>query len=243
MVDLDRFWAEAGYNAQQTWSNKLALLLQPDSFRDFDAHPEFAEVFRLFTQGDKFRGMDMTRLWSLVLNVKHALERTPGSLAEIGVYHGQCSAVLSHYARRYGRRMYLCDTFEGFAEAQYELDMGEGKIAAFKDASLEKTQSVVGDYEGNRWIVGMFPQSLTDEMRADRFSFVSIDCDIYEPIKEGLDFFWPRLCPGGSIFVHDYSSGHWPGATRAVDEFCAREGVAGTLLGDLAGTYVVTKQG
>ncbi len=242
-VDLDRFWAEAGYIAQQTWIRQLALMLQPNSMCDFDAHPEFGEVFRLFTQGDRFRGMDIARLWSIVLNVKQVLTRTPGSLAELGVYHGQCSAVLSHYARIHGRSMYLCDTFEGFAEAQYEVEMGEGKIAAFKDASLENTKSIVGDYEGNRWVVGMFPQSVTDEMREESFAFVSIDCDIYDPIKEGLDFFWPRLCPGGQIFVHDYSSGHWPGATRAVDEFCARERVAGTLLGDLAGTYVLTKQG
>lgn len=242
-LDLDGFLAGAGYNVQQTWSQQLALMLQPGSMTDFDLHPEFEEVFRLFTQGDRFRGMDMARLWSIVLNVKQALTRTPGSLAEIGVYHGQCSAVLSHYARLHGRRMYLCDTFQGFAEVQYEVEMSEGKIAAFKDASLEKTQSVVGDYEGNRWIVGMFPQSITEEMREESFAFVSIDCDIYDPIRDGLDFFWPRLCPGGSIFVHDYSSGHWPGATRAVDEFCARERVAGMLLGDLAGTYVLTKQG
>jgi hypothetical protein len=51
------------------------------------------------------------------------------------------------------------------------------------------------------------------------------------------------MVPGGVIFVHDYSSGYWPGATRAVDEFCALNGVAGCLLPDLAGSYVLTRQG
>jgi hypothetical protein len=79
-------------------------------------------------------------------------------------------------------------------------------------------------------------------MRNDTYAFVSIDCDLYEPIAEGLKFFWPRMVLGGMIFVHDYSSGHWPGTTRAVDEFCARNGIAGSLLPDLAGSYVLTRQ-
>lgn len=139
--------------------------------------------------------------------------------------------------------MYLADTFQGFAEQQYEEGMGDGKKAAFKDVSLESARAVVGDYEGNRWIIGMFPNSVTDEMRNDTFAFVSIDCDIYEPIKAGLKFFWPRMVAGGVIFIHDYSSGYWPGAQRAVDEFCADNGVAGCLLADFAGSYVIVRQG
>jgi hypothetical protein len=46
---------------------------------------------------------------------------------------------------------------------------------------------------------------------------------------------------GGVIFVHDYSSGHWPGATRAVDEFCAHNGLVGVLLPDKSGSIVLCK--
>lgn len=80
-------------------------------------------------------------------------------------------------------------------------------------------------------------------MRDDRFAFVSIDCDIYEPVRQGLEFFWPRMQRGGVIFVHDYSSGYWPGATKAVDEFCAHNGIAGCVLPDLAGTYILVRNG
>jgi O-methyltransferase len=164
-------------------------------------------------------------------------------MAELGVYQGQGAALLSLYAERFSRRLYLCDTFSGFPEPQFELeeDMSDGKKAAFKDISLESAQAVVGDYSGVRWLVGMFPDSITQEMRDDRFSFVSIDCDIYEPIRQGLKFFWPRMQPGGIIFIHDYSSGYWPGATKAVDEFCAEEGVAGCVLPDLCGTYILAR--
>jgi FkbM family methyltransferase len=239
---LEDFWQNRQYEREITYTKNLGLMLQPSSFTDFQAHPDFVEAFRLWTQKDFFRGLNLVRVWSLVLNVKQVLSKHAGSLAELGVYQGQSSALLSFYAEKFGRKIYLADTFQGFAQQQFEEDMGEGKQAAFKDVSLEAARTVVGDYAGNRWVVGMFPDSITEEMRDDTYAFVSIDCDLYEPIAEGLKFFWPRMVPGGMIFVHDYSSGHWPGATRAVDEFCTRNGIAGSLLPDFAGSYVLTRQ-
>jgi len=42
--------------------------------------------------------------------------------------------------------------------------------------------------------------------------------DLYNPIKEGLNYFYPRLAPGGCIIIHDYNY-KWEGAMKAVDEF------------------------
>ena len=108
-------------------------------------------------RGTAFEELDKVRLWSLVLNVKHVLTRYPGALAELGVYKGQSSAVLSYYAEKYARTLYLLDTFTGFATKQYEDGMGEGKAAAFKDTSLEEAQAVVGSYSGNQWLVRNVP--------------------------------------------------------------------------------------
>jgi hypothetical protein len=245
MKALQDIWTNRQYEREVSYTTHLGLALQPNSFTDFHSHPDFADAFRLWTQGDSFRGLDFARLWSLVLNVKHVLSRCPGSLAELGVYQGQSSALLSFYAERFSRKIYLADTFGGFPEQQFELeeDKSEGKKVAFKDVSVQAVQRLVGNYEGNRWVVGTFPDSITEEMRRDTYAFVSIDCDIYQPIAEGLKFFWPRMIRGGMIFVHDYSSGHWPGATRAVDEFCSANEIAGCLLPDLAGSYALTRQG
>lgn len=242
MIELENIWDNRASLPDICYTDNIALALQPTSYSEFRSHPEFPDVYRLWTQGDSFRGMDFARVWGMVLNVKHILQKTDGAVAELGVYKGQSSALLSYLAEKFQRKMYLIDTFKGFAEAQYEEDMGEGKKNAFTDTSLEAARSVVGNYEGNRWIVGMFPDSATPELSGDQFSFVSIDCDIYEPIRAGLEFFWPRMKSGGMIFTHDYSSGHWPGATRAVDEFCAKYNVAGCLLPDFAGSYILVKQ-
>jgi hypothetical protein len=242
MTALEKIWNDRLYMREGSFTNDVGLMFQPTSFSEFRMHPDFEEAFRLWTQHDAFRGLDLVRVWSMVLNAKNVLAKCEGSVAELGVYQGQSSALLSFYARKFGRKMYLADTFQGFMESQYEEGMGEGKQAAFKDVSLESAKAVVGEYEGNRWIVGMFPDSVTKEMQEDKYAFVSIDCDIYEPILRGLEFFWPRMVPGGVILIHDYSSGHWPGATRAVDEFCVQSGVRGLLLPDFAGSYVLVRQ-
>ncbi len=240
MKELDAIWSGRTYEQGPSYTKRLALAFQPESFAEFGNHPEFDEAFRRWTQGDVYRGLDIVRVWSILLNAKYALARSQGSVAELGVYKGQCSALLSLLAESFKRKMYLLDTFTGFAENQFEYGMGEGKQGAFKDNSLEAAQRVVGSYAGNHWVVGTFPESLTDEMKADSYAFVSIDCDLYQPIFDGLTFFWPRLAGGGAIFVHDYSSGHWPGATKAVDQFCEANRLRPVLLSDLAGSCVLT---
>ena len=113
--------------------------------------------------------------------------------------------------------------------------------AAFKDSNLEYARETVGEYLGNRWLVGAFPMCVTEELENSSFAFVSLDCDLHDPIAAGLEFFFPRLSPGGMIFVHDYSSGHWPGAKTAVDEFVRKVGVVGVLLPDKSGTNALAQ--
>lgn len=60
-----------------------------------------------------------------------------------------------------------------------------------------------------------------DKVTHKRFSFVHIDVEDYAEIKDALDFFWPRVTPGGVIFLDDYRTKHTRGGSRAVDEFAA----------------------
>ena len=243
MKELAAIWEKRLFETERSYTRDLMAAVPPQSYAVFGEHAEFDEVFRLWTQDWPWYGLDKARLWGLVLNLKRTLSRRTGAVAEIGVYKGNCASVLAHYARRFGRALYLCDTFDGFDPRQFERDMGPGKESAFKDTSLAVAKGRVGNYPDVRWVVGMFPDSLTDEMREDRYAFVHLDCDIYEPTAAGLTFFWPRLTPGGVIFVHDYGSGHWPGATRAVEEFVASAKVEGVLLPDAAGSILFAKPG
>lgn len=43
---------------------------------------------------------------------------------------------------------------------------------------------------------GYFPDK-TIGLEEERYLFVNIDVDLYKPILAGLEYFWPRMIPGG----------------------------------------------
>ena len=53
-----------------------------------------------------------------------------------------------------------------------------------------------------------------------RFSLVHLDADLYSSTLAGLEFFYPRMVPGGIIIVHDYST--LPGVAQALTDFLAQ---------------------
>ncbi len=182
---------------------------------------------------------------SLILNLTILQKRgIKGSFAELGVYKGNTSAVLAWFASESSESLFLFDTFTGFEEKDLTgLDVD--KSISFTDTSIELVKTVLGNlYDPKNKIIfvkGWFPESIQPEHKEIFFSAVSIDCDLYKPMKAGLEFFYPRMVPRGMIFAHDYSSGLWPGATLALDEFCLENKLNMVLLPDKSGTAVLIK--
>ncbi|MBO6178027.1 MAG: hypothetical protein J6O04_02490 [Selenomonadaceae bacterium] len=87
---------------------------------------------------------------------------------------------------------------------------------------------------------GVFPDTIQDSDKKEKYAFVSLDPDLYAPILAGLEYFVPRLVPGGEIFVHDYFSAEDPGVKRAVSEFMMQNKISVSPLGDSV-TLVVSK--
>jgi hypothetical protein len=226
-------------------SRVLYSAYQPDSYYLSGAHAEFDGLFRRFTAHNRLNnGGDIPRLWALILNCKQIIEETvPGDFAELGVWRGNTAAVLAHYAHESGRRMFLLDTFEGFDRRDLH-GIDADKISAFQNTSIPLVQQVVGKTLSNCiYVRGRFPESTSDELRQAQFALVSLDCDLYEPMKAGLEFFYPRMPKGGMLLLHDYSSLRWNGAKKAVDEFCARVGEFAVLLPDKSGSAFLRKTG
>ena len=40
----------------------------------------------------------------------------------------------------------------------------------------------------------------------------------YEDVKKDIEVWWPKLCAGGTLALHDYGHDHFPGVKKAVDE-------------------------
>jgi hypothetical protein len=242
-----RLQALFGFNHRLGLSKSRALYsaYQPDSYYLGRAHSEFDELFRRFTAHNRLNnGGDIPRLWSLILNCKQIIEEgVPGDLAELGVWRGNTAAVLAYYAQTAGRRIYLLDTFQGFDRKDLR-GIDADKISAFENTSLDLVREVMGRTPSNCiYVKGRFPESISDDLRSGRFALVSLDCDLYEPMKAGLEFFYPRMPKGGMLLLHDYSSLMWNGAKKAIDEFCAEVGEFIVLLPDKSGSAFLRKTG
>ncbi len=167
-----------------------------------------------------------------------------GEFAECGVFRGTsalflCRAAKTRIPGYAGEGLHLIDSFEGISQPSDE----DAFDARGKDGSLVRTavpqgalsapvdvvrQSIrdfpkVSLHQG--WIPGVF-QQLPDT----RWAFVHIDVDLFDPTRDCLEYFFPRLNPGGVIVCDDYGSPLFPGARRAWDSFCEKNGVPFVML-------------
>lgn len=214
----------------------------PDSFYVFNKYPESRGLYHRWIRNSKVNNKgDLNRFYSLILNLQQLLdEGVEGDFAELGVYQGTTASIIAHYAKKGSRNLFLFDTFEGFDRRDL-VDIDAPETSDFSDTSHAAVSKFVGHEDVCKYCVGYFPESVTDEVRNRSFAFVHLDCDLYKPMNDALRFFWPRLSSGGLLFLHDYSSGHWEGAKKAVDEFCRETGNFVVLLPDKSGTAVIRK--
>jgi O-methyltransferase len=209
---------------------------------DFDVQSRIykmsKDIYDNWTHGRESCLGDFTRLYFIYLNLKHYIERNiDGSIAEVGVYKGNTAKLMHDLAPE--RRIYLFDTFEGFNQKDLKAETKSIAKDIFKDTSLEYVKDFVGTDDKVIYCEGYFPETSKYVMKNEKFALVHIDCDLYEPIKASLEFFYPRMAKGGLIIIHDYASGFWPGATKAVDQFVQNIQESPVLIPDRSGSIVI----
>lgn len=143
-----------------------------------------------------------------------------GSVAEAGVFQGQFAKKINEYF--YDRKIYLFDTFEGFDIRDLEYEEKKGYETPITETSYSITsEEIVLKQMPNvhNCIIkkGYFPS--TTEGIEESFCFVNLDMDLYKPILDGLEYFYPRMNKGGVIIIHDYFNEKMPGVKNAVKDF------------------------
>ncbi len=185
---------------------------------------------------------DYVRISSLEL-VAHEIYsgNIQGSVAELGVYQGDFAKKIN--AVFPDRRLYLFDTFTGFSASDILVEKNEmfsnSQEAYFSNTSEETVISKMPHPENCVIKKGYFPETAVG--LEETFAFVSIDADLYNPIFEGLSYFYPRLSKGGYIFVHDYNNIRFKGAKEAVQQYCKANKISYFPLSDICGTVVIVK--
>jgi O-methyltransferase len=182
---------------------------------------------------------DYFRYATLGLAVTRVLdEDVPGAFAEVGVWRGEMSAFLHRLAPN--RQLYLFDTFSGFPDR----DLFEGsKDSRFRDTSEEAVRRRVGPTDNVVLRPGYVPDTLAG-LEDEQFAFVLLDLDLLAPTQASLEFFYPRLSPGGYLVMHDYNNAESDWACkRAMDAFMKERPERLIELGDVWGSALIRRMG
>lgn len=157
-----------------------------------------------------------------------------GLMVECGCWNGLSALVMCHYARRQnanfdGAGFHIFDSFEGLSRPTAEDSLPGKTVAELMDkfntvtgafsARLEDVQAALSSFPEIAYHRGWLPDTLRGIPEA-KYKFVHIDVDLYDPTRGVVEYFYPRLVEGGLIICDDYGSLAWPGARRAIDEYC-----------------------
>lgn len=158
-----------------------------------------------------------------------------GLRAECGVFMGFSALLMNRAAKLNdpefsGENLYLIDSFSGFSEPVEKdhisvhsseddlIKKGSAFGAGAGSAPHEHVQQLMSEFPGTSVIKGWIP-SVFSVLPDKQWAFVHIDVDLYEPTRDCLQWFYPRMVKGGILICDDYGSMLFPGAKKAWDEF------------------------
>jgi hypothetical protein len=195
---------------ERTWLNVISQL----QFGLLSTHKD-PQVVRLLRKVRRERRSLLTAYESFTIySLAKAHAQRQGDMAEVGVFQG-CSAKLICEVKG-AVPLHLFDTFEGLPDAAVQ----DRKVHRRNQyaCSLEAVQDYLKEYPNVSFYKGMFPAS-AQGMPERQFSFAHFDVDLYESTRGCLQYFYPRMIPGGVMISHDYSI--LAGVKKAFEEFLA----------------------
>ena len=163
---------------------------------------------------NELHGFNSDKRWMLYQLALMSNE-VPGDTAECGAYQGAGSYLICKATQKGSpaRTHFIFDSFEGLSTpAPCDGDYWhEGDLRC----SLQNFQHPDGNVIIHKgWIPDRFP-----DVKDRLFSFVHIDVDLHKPTADSMEFFYPRMSPGGMILLDDYGFTSCPGTKKAVDDF------------------------
>lgn len=192
---------------------------------------------------DPLNKMDYVRCMTLNLLANEIKDKKlDGNVAEVGVFKGEFARLLNKCFPE--KILYLFDTFEGFNERDFATSNEPTSYREFaknfKDTSIDRVLAGMTNKKNCVIKKGYFPETAVG-LEKETFCLVSLDADLYKPIYDGLNFFYPRLNKHGYIMVHDYNNAEYPGAKKAVQRFAIENGLTQVPVADGWGSVILSK--
>jgi len=175
---------------------------------------------------DPQRGLTVTydENYTIFSSVK-AIRNIDGAIAEVGVYKGNTAKLICEVKGE--RPLFLFDTFQGMPNEKIS-EFDEWELNTHTDNTPESVRTYLSGYPNVTLIAGRFPESLAQPSGeiaiSQRYAMVNLDVDLYQSTLDALEFFYPRLSPGGRLISHNYNlkdspGGNTPGVKKAFVEF------------------------
>jgi O-methyltransferase len=159
---------------------------------------------------------------SNLASITRTIAGVQGDFAEIGVFRAATFTRLVPIANDQGKTAHGFDSFIGMDEptGRDGVKYPKGRLSV---GGVENFRGIMrnagfGDDEYQLW-PGYVPDCFTDCSPGLRFSLGLIDLDHYRPTLQSIEWFWPRLNPGGVVIFDDYFIGRDELASPAVNEF------------------------
>lgn len=211
-------------------------------------HQLYEEAQRATQMGDSDNALRRQRHYILQMAIQ-SVSDGEGQVAECGCWRGLSSYQIATYLESWSSpKFHIFDSFEGLSSFKAEDEGAHGVPSSNRlsvreqfACSLEAVRSNLQKFDFIEYHPGWIPERFSDVSK-EAFAFVHIDVDMYQPTRDSLQFFFPRLVPGGLIVFDDYGFAGFPGARKAVDEYLG--GVAGSeyrFLSTPSGSAVLTR--
>lgn len=108
------------------------------------------------------------------------------------------------------------DSFEGVSEPM-EHDTDYFKTIKLSIPIEPATQNL-SEFKNVKLYKGWIPEVFS-QLEDAQYSFVHIDVDLYEPTKDSINYFYPKMISGGVMICDDYGSYKTIGARKAFLDF------------------------
>ncbi len=194
---------------------------------DYAAHLHFPEFLERYGKGLKQSKMEdnairRARFFHLI-QMLQLTRGVPGYTAEAGVFRGLSSYLICHQLRRElpcfnGETHFMLDSFEGLSRPvseDGEYPVKRHKEKAFTETSLDVATQTLSEFTGVNIHKGWIPEVFS-KLPEQKYRFVHVDVDVYEPTLASFRYFYPRMSPGGILLCDDFGpwdDNNWPGCT------------------------------
>ena len=183
---------------------------------------------------------DLVRLYFLLNQIEYIKsKKIPGHIAEVGVFKGTTARLF--HSLLPDKKILLFDTFTGFDERDIKNQNETSKASSGGwEVSFQRVKEYLGNSELIELYPGYFPETTQGIESKVNYALVHLDADLYNPQLAGLEYFYPKISPGGVLIVHDCNNEYF-GSKKAIDEFFLAKPEVPILIPDKSGSAIVIK--